>query len=62
MVQRMIFFPHKRRVNAKLLAVTVALTMLTAASFAAGLQVGVHYATVPSPASHLQSKTTAIDF
>ncbi|WP_147446258.1 MULTISPECIES: hypothetical protein [Tepidicaulis] len=43
MTQRMIFFPQRRRINVKALAVSLFLLTLSAASFVAGLQVGVEY-------------------
>ena len=41
MTDRMIFFPHKRRTNLRLVAKVTGLMALTAAIFLAGLQVGV---------------------
>ncbi|MEQ9518807.1 MAG: hypothetical protein RLN89_05130 [Parvibaculum sp.] len=41
MNDRMIFFPHKRRTNLRLVAKLTGLTALTVAIFLAGLQVGV---------------------
>lgn len=43
MTQRMIFFPQRRRVNGKALAVSVFLLTLSALSFVAGLKAGVEY-------------------
>lgn len=41
MSDRMIFFPHKRRTNMRLVAKITGLVALTAAIFLAGFQVGV---------------------
>ena len=61
MADRMIFFHDRRRINWRVVAVCAVFLTLTATSFAAGVKVGVAYATPLSNLPFLQVQTASAD-
>lgn len=62
MAERRIFFPRRRRFNAKTMMVGALVASISMVSFVAGLHVGAQYISPEDAVSLLATKTALIDF
>lgn len=59
---RKVFFPRKRRFNAKTVIISILFISIGMISFVAGLHVGAQYMSPEDAVSFLATKTALIDF